>query len=427
MTELFRLALLDYKSQKKHSRMLLVLMSIAIIVFLSIHSLAGSVKDNLTDIIYTPFGREFLIWIEARDEAGYWTEKSKIEEALAGEECIGDIVIHMGLTPAVWNDIKGKKDISFTAYISTLEKYTMSGEKGAPQKGEIVIPEYMYNMGNKNEYQCINGSDYVGKTIHITVKAFYGDEKKDYSFKVKGTFDNIRSMCNGNMFCLSEEDALEVYQYYGLTGEKEFIENIRLEYPDEENSFYDALKLQFNMAIGVKTGYDFETSGKIIEKAFPNSGLSTFFLEDTNGISYMEFIIFLSDIMSLLLAIAAIVSMILIFAADMRRRKYDFALRYSLGYTAAKQTLLYGIEKLIIFMKAVIIAVFITVLCIVGGNYMIQNIAPFYRRSIVLAFDWKITAITLAAVFICCIVCVLCAAFKIRKISMARVLKEESL
>ncbi len=111
MADLFQLAFQDYKSQKKYSRMLLVLMSTAMIVFLCIHSLAGSIKNNLADIIYKPFGREFLIWIPARDEAGYWEEKEKIEEALAEEECIGNIVIHMGLTPAVWNDLKENNTI----------------------------------------------------------------------------------------------------------------------------------------------------------------------------------------------------------------------------------------------------------------------------------------------------------------------------
>ncbi len=198
-------------------------------------------------------------------------------------------------------------------------------------------------MGSKNQYQYIKGSDYIGETIHITVKSGNNDEKKDYNFKVKGTFDNIRSMADGNIFCLSEEDALDIYQYYGLTGLDEFIEGIRQEYPNQLESFYDALNLQFNMAITVKSGYDFNAAGKMLREKFEGpSYVSTFFHEDANGISYMEFLIFLSDIMSFLIAIAASVSMVLMFIADMRRRKYDFALRYSMGYTAARQILLYG-------------------------------------------------------------------------------------
>lgn len=428
MADLFQLAFQDYKSQKKYSRMLLVLMSTAIIVFLCIHSLAGSIKNNLADIIYKPFGREFLIWIPARDEAGYWEEKEKIEEALAEEECIGNIVIHMGLTPAVWNDLKENNTIYFTAYITTIEDYAISGDVSNPKKGEIILPEYIYNMGSKNQYQYIKGSDYIGETIHITVKSGNNDEKKDYNFKVKGTFDNIRSMADGNIFCLSEEDALDIYQYYGLTGLDEFIEGIRQEYPNQLESFYNALNLQFNMAITVKSGYDFNAAGKMLREKFEGpSYVSTFFHEDANGISYMEFLIFLSDIMSFLIAIAASVSMVLMFIADMRRRKYDFALRYSMGYTAARQILLYGMEKMIIFMRAVIISVFITVICVAGGNYMIQNIAPFYRRSIVLSLDWITIGITFAIVLILCSICVLLAAFRIRKIDTARVLKEESL
>ena len=182
------------------------------------------------------------------------------------------------------------------------------------------------------------------------------------------------------------------------------------------------------MAITVKSGYDFNAAGKMLREKFEGpSYVSTFFHEDANGISYMEFLIFLSDIMSFLIAIAASVSMVLMFIADMRRRKYDFALRYSMGYTAARQILLYGMEKMIIFMRAVIISVFITVICVAGGNYMIQNIAPFYRRSIVLSLDWITIGITFAIVLILCSICVLLAAFRIRKIDTARVLKEESL
>lgn len=427
MIELFRLALLDYKSQIKHSRMLFFLISITMTVFLCIHSLAGSVRDNLTDIIYTPFGREFLVWVD-----GYQNGKENLEKIFADKEWVGDIVIHMGLTQAEWDDIEGRNDIVFNAYISTLEEYIVFGETGSPKRGEIILPKYLYAMGDKNQYQYIDGSDYVGKTIHITVRSAYTDHEKEYVFKVKAAYDNIRSMCPENMFCLNEEDAVDIYQYHYMTGEDEYIESIRQQYPDEPDYFYDALRTQYNIGIGVKAGYDFETASKMIadvsrENIEEIGFLDTFFNEDSNGINYMEFIIFLSDIMSLLLAGAAIVSMILMFAADMRRRKYDFALRYSIGYTVTRQTVLYGMEKLVIFAKAAAAALLITGLCIVGGNYIIQNKAPFYRRSIVLSYDWAIAAVTLAVVFLCCMFCVLCAAFKIRRIHMAEALKEESL
>ena len=422
---LFSLAKLDEKCRVNSTRALFFLIMLSFFFFLTINSFVSSIVENLESIIYKPYGRVVNI-IAGTDT--YEEKMEQYQKLFSEEPGIGQIFWHTSVLAVIWNnsDILGvqSQDIMVTSKIEAIDKYLSDGSAEL-EKGEILIPKYLFGMGKYNEYTFADGKELVGKDILLTVKNSYTEESKEYTFRVAGTFNNLKASTGNNIFCLNEGDALELYEYINCYNEDIWINEILKGLGQEDDKeTYESLRKNHYIGFYINEGYSISEVSEKIEQisqeiCFP------FFQRDNTLIEFYKFIIYLSNIIVVILGAAALIILLVSVMRDLKSRYGQIAMRYACGYRISFQLLSFLTEKIGILLKAAAAAAGLTVILLLAGNYIIQNIMPFYQRNIVLSMNWKAL---LCMIFGMLAGAMLCIVFSLRgmlKLNITATLKKE--
>lgn len=419
----FSIALLDEKSRRKRTRLLFILTTATLTVFLLVNSLVESLIEGIQNIVYQPYGRVVSI---IADTYTYEDEMRKLEEKYGESDEIEQIFWHIYSRSVTWLDSElvgtHTQTVEFVTAVDELEQYLLEG-KAKPGQGEILVPKYLYDVGGFGKYSCADGSELLGKTLTFEVKNVYRkDETREYSYKVAGVYDNVNSGTGGASFCINEMDAFELDCFYGYRTEESIREEMETYGIPEEG--YENMHWQHAIGFYVSQDYDLQ---EVMDKIRIDTGKDVhFFVTPAKDIiDYYEFIIFLGNIIVFMLGITAVLVLVISIFRDLRERKGQFALRYAFGYSRGMQFASYVLEKIWILGQSCVAGITVTVVAVLAGNYIIQHIAPFYKRNIDLYLHWN-EVFTAVCVVVCGVIfCILVSAPGILGIHPAKTLKKE--
>ena len=413
---------IDRECRRKESSLLIVLICVTLFIFLMVNSMIKSIECGILDVVYQPYGNMYYIIVNHQNETRWDEWKSEIEQI----EGVKQVFYHIMIVEGCWeeSDIVGTDStmINMMTKIDSLDHYIVDGT-GELNKGEIIVPKYIYNLGEYNEYTYLDGKELIGRKINIGFVSEYDENIiREYTFVVKGTYDNIKTMCSGDMFCVNEEDARVIYDTVKCQGQETYIHEILSEYGiDNETEYEQMLQPQY-MGISISSGYDREEVKAEIEKTVEEEPMD-FMTMDENLVQYFDFIIFVGNIIATMLAIATVIVFIVSIRDDIRKRKKEFALRSALGYQTGLQVMAYIMEKFIICVKGWFFAYLAAGGIIWLGNTIIQKILPFYERNIQIkmtGISIFVPVIILISVFFICIIVSIPEIYRIRIIEILK-------
>ncbi len=425
----FSLAKLDGFGRKKLTRVLFFMTIFSVLIFLLVNSLISSLIISMEDIIHKPYGRMVNI-IAGADSYNETMEYCK--EIFSEEAGIGEVFWHIFEIDVEWenSDILGIQSqmMKVTTKIQAMDRYLVDGTEELGE-GEIWIPKYLYGLGNYNDYTYADGAELLGKEIILTVKNNYVEENKEYVFRVTGVYDNVKASTENSLFCLCERDALDIYEFKTCYQNETYIREILKEAGLDESwegyqMNYESLRQPHYIGFYIKEKYSVSDISAKIEEATGESCFP-FYERDETLIQYYQFIIDLSNIIVFILGVTTVIVLVVFVIRDLRTRYNQIAIRYAYGYSISLQVIAFIVEKIQVLAKAATTAIVITIVMIAAGNYIIQNIMPFYRRGIVLHLDWKAVEVVLTGILAGVLICVGCCINGIRKLNIVETLKRE--
>ena len=442
--EIIRQGAEEERCQRKYSRLTLVFMSLAVIVFVVVNSIAGSVRDSVESLLDRPMGRVlYTVGFKEEMEEAY----SQLQISLAGSDIIGDIFFSSPSKTFEWKDSgdvvgKEKENAEFYPFYNRLSDYICDGQAVKPEYGEVILPKYLYGMGIYDDYNYADTGELVGKEITIIVDNADTGERMEEILKVVGTYDNIKSQCQ-TYFLINDRQMVDWYCFAHQVTEEQIAaaeekiaqqqEELGEEFQKAIDEFYggdieaykkEYLGIQTYVCVYINQGYDMEEARELFQDIVGQTGL--YELEpDSSLMLYLEFIIYMGNLISLLLLAAAFANILIMVSSEVRRRKGEFALKRAVGYTLGNIFAIFSAGKFFCFIKASLYAVVITGILILGGNYIIQSVFPFYLRYIRLSYDFMVILLSAAVAAAGTLAGMLTAVPMIIRIDMASVLKRE--
>lgn len=434
----------EERCQRKYSRLTLIFMSLAVIIFVVVNSIVGSIRDSVQSLLDKPMGR-VLFTVDFAEEMG--EVYSQLKEYTGDSDMAGDIFVSSPPQNFAWKDSgetlgRENEEVSFYPYYNQLGEYICDGQAEKPEYGEVILPKYIYGMGIYDDYNYADTGSLVGKEITIIVKDADTGESMEETMKVKGTYDNIKSQCQTyflvndrqmvDWYCFThqptQEQIMEVEEQIAQQQKEmgeEFQKSIDELYGGDVEAYKrEYLGIQTYVCVFVNEEYDIEEAGEMLEDL---SGM-VWFREielDSSLMLYFEFIIYMGNLISLLLLAASFSNILIMVSSEVARRKGEFALKRAMGYTLGNIFSVFSVGKFFCFIKASIYAVIITGILILGGNYLIQNIFPFYLRYIHLFYEFRVVLISVAVAAVGTFIGMMTAVPMIKGIDMASVLKRE--
>lgn len=423
-TEVFAIARTDKKAYRHRTRGVFFLILISMTIFLVVNMLFSYVIDGAESIMNKPYGRTVSIIVNSADKE---SEMEQICDSLDSMEAVGQIFWHIAVQEVKWENANiigvTREKIQLASSIDAMQDYVTEGSARL-QQGEILVPKYLYDIGIYDDYHYADGSELIGTTVDITVNNRYTDETKSYSFVVAGVYDNIEAKCSSDIFCLSQEDALNIFEYINCYQEEIYIEELANQYGIENKEELEDLKSPHYVGLYIKTGYDMQTVMAQIEEKTGES-VFLFMRSDEVLVEYYDFIRYMCNfLMGMFLFLAALV-ILAAFWKDINERKEQMALRMTLGYTLKLQMFSFLLEKLQLFLKAVLCSLFLDVCFIFAGNYIIQHWLAFYLKSYKIQFSIQAFAVIFLGSMLEAAICIALVLFEVRKISPAQMLKKE--
>lgn len=409
--ELFVLAYKNLKGQRRRGRILLLLLMAPLLCCMLGNSLVKSFDSSLRNMCNRGLGRLQLI-SEVEEKP-----LEQVRDTIEAIEGVGEVSrITLPIT-AVLKNMKeelGSDNIKITISSSYkgLSDYAVSGKTQNLEYGEIIIPEYLYGIGSFGDYEYMSGTKLIGKELVI-----YADTGIELSFRVAGTFDNIRTGDFGSGFFIHPNKADEIQSKVTMKYMEEYLK----ENPDEE-----AWIPTKNIGVYIEEGYDIQAVCDELFKATGYYPTVSGKVVDETILMFYAFITKIIGIFVVMLTVVCFVSIIMIVSAELRKRLRESAVYMSLGYQRKDMLKVFFFEKLLLCGKAIIYSSFLTILVLLAANYFLQNFMAFYKRYIVFQPDIenfvKGCAILAGAVMIS----ILVIAVRLRKANIAVILRREN-
>ncbi|MEI3225905.1 MAG: ABC transporter permease [Lachnospiraceae bacterium] len=402
------------KGRKKYKKLVSFLMIVCFIICTAVDWTIISLKKSMEDIAEKPLARQLEVMDNTKEGELY----QQLKDGLEQEAGVGDVTWLIPFTQSAWNNTEEilyqkNVDIMLAAFFSGIKEYIISGDKEKLEKGEILIPEYIYGLGDLSNYEYISGKELVGKQISISVTNYNLNTEDTYTFYVVGTYDNIRSSCMNDLFFINDEEADEIYTAMNRGWEKQIAEIARKyseelkDNPDMLNQLAQNPYTRHYIGIYVKPGYSVDSVKQEIEKI---CGQKSFEMQeaDENLVQYYNMIQEICRLIFVMLLSVLGVSTIIMLISDIKRRETEIFVWKTMGYRKRDIMYMLVMEHLVLVIKAFLTAIIVSVVFVFAVNYVIQNCLPFYRRTIVIQWQgntlWMIGAILMVSAVIAIIV-----------------------
>lgn len=306
------------------------------------------------------------------------------------------------------------------AYHPGLAEYMVSGKKEQLEKDEILIPQYVYNVGElaKNEY--IRGDALVGKEIVIHLVNDFNGNIKYYHFRVAGTYDNVELGMEKDLYVESSvaEDMME-FMMEDINSEEQ-MEALAQEMEGEEgeNIIICETPISYYTAVCLKD------RSKVADFISKYGGIRQQEVDDA-FLDYFVYLGFIADVLAVFLFLAAVIQLLLATIHEAQERKHEVALMKSMGYSDRSILFIAGMEYLLHAVRAFGLACIVSAAGIIYGNYAIQHWLDVALHCYHLTIEGRqvIQALLLSMILPVCAVIVTYS--KTRNIQMATALKEK--
>lgn len=412
-TEWIKIAVKDGQSQKRYTRATLMFLMLSLVVFVGVNCIVGSVKDSVESLLEKPRGR-VLCFVDTAEKVDMLYEY--LRNDYTGQDALGDVFYSSPDVTMYWQDSREYVQdsgvvISGYSFFDTMLEYHCDGECRKPQEGEVVLPKYLYDTGIYNNVNYYDTESLVGKEITISMDGAQGTREE--TLTVIGTYDNIQSqMFSTFLFndgqiknwylennVLTESD-IEFQREYMDEEQRAYVEQcIEEEYHGDESAFWqDYIGAQPYVCVYVNPGYDMDEFADEILEEMDMLGIRETTLDDSL-VLYLDFLILAGNLVSGLLLMTTLVNIMLMTSTEVNRREKEFALRRAQGFLQRDISLIMVIEKLFSFGLATAGAIAIVGVLICCGNYVIDQLFPFYLRYVTLAYDRKVLAVAVLCAF----------------------------
>lgn len=346
--EVFEMARNNKMGRKKIGGIISVLFFFALFIYFLVNSMASSV-DNMVKLMEgMPIARTLSFYVED-DMLG------EIESICGEMEHVNEVYPYVA---SIYTEVEGIEkvnyDMNVASYSNAYDSYIVSGSK--PGKNEIVLPHYM-NKSTGGKYD--DASQYIGDTISLIV-CNRNNEKKEYTYKVSGTYDNIYALTGDDrMFvCPEEAVAMEEFEYIGLENE---LANAMKENNDYDPTHYEGYEYRYEYAVVVDNYENIDKVKRDIEEKIGTSSTveaHVSYNEMQRVFSVVKLVV--SFLVVILLAIVLIM-MTLTVGNDIRSRKKEMSMYLVHGYTRKNLIQILGMEYALRFSPVLLISTISTI------------------------------------------------------------------
>lgn len=427
--ELFFAAFQNQRRRKKYTRTVFFLMFLSMVICIGVNSIVISIDGSIRNVTDKPLGKLLQIIDNTEDNSMI----NLLREELGELDMIGDIGRLIPFLDVTWYNTEDilyseTATVSVVAYFSGIGEYGMSGKYSDIEYGEVLIPEYLYGIGDYGLYEYTSGSLLIGKEIEISIHNNYNNQEYYHTLRIVGTYDNINSDCINKFFFINDLQADEIYTQKH--------EDIEIEIEEMKELYKEELKKDPNMidednyytkhyiGVYVKNRSDVKEIQELINEVI--NALS-FMMQapDESLLQYFQMILDICRIVVLMLLVVAFASLVITTLTEIKQRNGEIAVYFAMGYSYKSIILMLALEKAIMLFWAGLLAFLFTGAGILGGNYFIQTCLPFYRRSIVLSYDWNIVGSAFLVLVFASLVSLFFTAVQVRKFNLADVMKSE--
>ena len=210
--ELFFAAFQNQRRRKKYTRTVFFLMFLSMVICIGVNSIVISIDGSIRNVTDKPLGKLLQIIDNTEDNSMI----NVLREELGGLDRIGSIGRLIPFLEVTWYDTEDilyseTVNVDVVAYFSGMDEYGISGKYSDIAYGEVLIPEYLYGLGDYGLYEYTSGSLLIGKEIEISIHN--NNNEKDYyhTLRIVGTYDNINSGCINKFFFINDLQADEIY------------------------------------------------------------------------------------------------------------------------------------------------------------------------------------------------------------------------
>lgn len=418
--DIFLCGLQDLKQQKKSNRISMVLIFLSLVIYIGVNSHVNSINSGIKEVGNRLYGRV---------ATGSFIDEKQKEEFMAkysGDERIREITQFAYQKTIEWQDTEeilyvDKAKVNMWGFFDAVLDYDYKGERKAPDKDEIIMPRYLYDVGIYDTKHCGDGDSLIGKTVKMVFETSEGHTKKEYEFKVIGTYDNIRARkmecsCFTNMQLLIEWDK---FIYEEEKAAEEEVNQMLIEMGEEPN--FEA-SLSEHTALYIAEDYNVQN---VLEDIYDESGV--FFNQmiklDESVQGYFKYVVQVGNLISIMLLCISVINISLSSINEVKHRKWEFALKMSMGYTKNDIVGIFFVEKLVNMIKALLMALFILGLYCVAATYIIRNHMEYWKKDYVIELQPDKLIIAIALVFIAGMIGTIAGRFFIKDINVSEELK----
>ncbi len=414
----------DLNNQRKRNRISMILIFFSLVVYIGINSYMNSYEDSINASINF-FESRILIKSVKEDDIG--KEVELLQKLYGADERVREIVVSTPARTVEWLDAFDilymdavRLDI-FGAYEAVLD-YDYKGEKKLPEKDEIIMPRYLCDIGIYDTKNLGDGDSLIGKTIKLKYESPGKSEVAEYEFKVIGTYDNIQARTSSSLGIVNFEILNEIQKMRNDEDERaedEIIELLMQETGEElDYEFYRKLFY----SIYINEDYDINA---FMNEVYEKTGiqLERYKLLDGSLEGYLEYVILIGNLVSGMLLMIAVINIIISSVNEVKDRKWEFALKMSMGYERKDIICTFFVEKLGNFIKALLLAIFVVGVYCVAITHITQNYLEYWKREYIYTIYPENIVVAFILVFMAGMIGTLVGRVSINSINVAKELK----
>lgn len=412
----------DLKAQRKKNRVSFLLIFLSLIVYIGVNSTMDSIKNGIYD--GTKGNKDRFLYVSTSDT--WETAYEYTQKKYGDDERVEEIVVGILGMPFFYlqdaEELFGveEQELSISTFYEPIFDYGYKGEKREPEYDEIILPRYIYDMGIYTDKQYLNCDKLIGETLTFKYKIWDCGEDVEYKLKVIGTYDNISVAYSDLGIIGNRQFTRDIFDLQYTYADEYFIK----EYGEIDDSFYR----EYAVLMFIKQGYDIdevcrEMNAAAVDDTDDSIHITTHVWHSEDITSYYDYIAMMGTIISFMILIIAVINIIISSISEVKHRKWEFALKMSMGYRRKDIISIFAVEKIVNVLKALGVALVTLLLYSVVLTYYYKNLMEFWKRSYIIKIAAGDVIIGMVLVVMAAMMGVITARFLIGNIKIAETLK----
>lgn len=416
----------DLKAWKKRNRISLILFFLTLVVYIGINSYVNTIEEDCYVVENTLASRICTVLLGSEQEVQEFCDM--MNDNYGDDERVREVLPMSLHTFVKWVDAKEilyvqNATMDIRSCFEAVLDYDYKGEKRIPKENEIIAPRYLCDIGMYDSKNLGDGDELIGRTIKVNFETSRGLYNKEYEFKVIGTYDNIKTRDAGNIFYVNPQIPVDLKNLQNDEDIEE-IDEIMEELTEElgEEIVLESQR-KYYVGVYVNEGYDIDAFIDELYKENEKYFMGRYRFVEPTLVSYYSYIRFVGNIISMMILIVAIINIIISSINEVNDRKWEFALKMSMGYRKKDIVSIFFVEKLVNLIKALALATFIVFLFCVEATYISRNFLEYWKRDYVYTLSFGNIAIAVVLIIFAGLIGTLVANAKIGQIEIASELK----